>query len=209
MNKFDKSIKIIVNLMTTSRIVFSFILLSIFNDINKVAFIFLLTSIFFTDFLDGFLARKFKVQTLYGSIMDTVADKVLSIVLLIPLLDKLFIYLLIMIGELSIAILNIIGKIMKKHTYSNNIGKFKMWVLSIIIILGYIYYYGYINNIIVIIGSIFTFCLQLYVIWLYYVYFKEQNINKNIKKYKINNYKDLLYVLFNTKYFLDYIQIKD
>mgnify|MGYP003498840544 CR=1 FL=1 len=34
---------------------------------------------FFTDCLDGFISRKCKAQTLFGSIMDTIADKVLCI----------------------------------------------------------------------------------------------------------------------------------
>ena len=48
--------------------------------------LFIIASI--TDFIDGKLARKYKVQTIYGSNMDTIADKALSIGLIILLLQK-------------------------------------------------------------------------------------------------------------------------
>lgn len=208
MNKYSKIIKLIVNLITINRIIFSFILLSIFNKINKYIFIISLIILFLTDFIDGFLARKFMVQSLFGSSLDTVADKTLSILLIFPLIKEYPIILLILLGEISIALLNIIGKIKGKHTRSSSIGKIKMWIISINIIISYISYFNIIK-INIIIPTIITFIFQLHTIIEYFYYLKKQSSNPKITEYKIKNYQDLIYILFNTNYFLENIQSRD
>ncbi|MBP3059217.1 CDP-diacylglycerol--glycerol-3-phosphate 3-phosphatidyltransferase [Texas Phoenix palm phytoplasma] len=89
-----KLIKISANLITIFRIFLVFCLLpflylkyekKITNDLNAFklfkfwfAMIFILASI--TDFLDGYIAKKFKQQTIFGKFFDPIADKLLVII---------------------------------------------------------------------------------------------------------------------------------
>jgi len=158
--------------------------------------------LFLTDSWDGFLARKFKVQTLYGSMMDTIADKTLSIILLsMLLLKKLDILSLVLVCEIIIAITNVIGIAAGKKIASSKTGKIKMWVLSITIILSYMNYFNIVNHNIVVYSSIITIILQTLAI---YGYLKNLNSQKGIKQERkgIKDLKDLKYILFDTNYYL-------
>src|SRR6478735_8196833 len=65
---------IIVNSITLYRLFASFVLLYfiIINDLTVFKWLLLVS--FFTDAIDGFLARKFKVTTVMGSKFDSIAD---------------------------------------------------------------------------------------------------------------------------------------
>lgn len=200
--------KVLVNLITTCRMLFSFFLLFLIPKIDQYIFLTIIIILFLTDSLDGILARKFQVQTLYGSTMDTIADKTLSIILLLPLLKKLNVILLILLGELGIAIINIWGRIQHKTTKSSIGGKIKMWILSITILLGYFFYFGLINYQIVEIAIYITVGFQCYVLFDYICYLKKQTSIK-AEKHVLNHKKDLLYVLFDTKYYLENSETKN
>ena len=70
--------KLLVNLITASRLLFTVILMIIYKSIPNYWFLILIAIIFSTDFIDGKLARKFHVETFFGSLMDTMADKILN-----------------------------------------------------------------------------------------------------------------------------------
>lgn len=190
--------KILVNVITTSRLLFSFFLLPLIPKLDKYIFLFIIIFLFLTDFIDGIIARTFQVQTLYGSTMDTIADKALSIILIIPLLNIKSIW-LILLGEITISAINTWGRLKRKSTKSSLSGKIKMWFLAITIILGYLHYYQVINLQLVIPFSIITNIIQLYVI-IYYIQYlkKQQQTQKSMPKNKQN----LWHVLFNTEYYL-------
>ena len=129
----NKFMKFLVNFITISRIIFSLFLILLSKGIEHNVFLVLLITLFLTDFIDGLLARKFKVQTLFGSMIDTLADKILSLVLLILLLSNNSILYLLISGEIVIALINSVARIRGKLTKVCILGKIKMWLLSITI----------------------------------------------------------------------------
>lgn len=200
MNK-RKIMKVFVNFITTFRCFFVFYLMFLFGRIQNVIFMLISAGLFFTDFIDGFLARKYHVQTNYGATMDTIADKILSIVLILLVVEKIHYLILILIGEIIIAFINLYGNFTNRRTKSSFMGKLKMWFLAITIILGYGHYFGLVSKIIVNIGCFLTFVLQIYVAGNYITYLSKQKKRKTRKK--IQNFRDLIYRLFSTEYYLN------
>ena len=173
------------------------------NKIFNNFFIGSIIIIFLTDFIDGKLARKYNIQTFFGSYMDTLANKVLNIILLIMLSDKSKMSLIMLILEISILIINSIGWILKKKTKSSILGRAKMWAIGITITLEYMNYFNIINidvnHIIVNLFIIITTIMQILVIVDYVIKFiKDDNKRLNIK---LKSWKDLAYILFNTDYY--------
>lgn len=70
-------LKFLPNLITFSRILLAFLFIPIFlrHDYCLSLVIFFIASI--SDFFDGYLARKFKVTSKFGAMLDPIADKVL------------------------------------------------------------------------------------------------------------------------------------
>ncbi len=196
--------KIFVNLITTFRFGFTLILPILKTKISNVFFIISIITLFLTDSIDGILARKFKVQTLYGSMMDTVADKTLSIVLLLMSMKKVDILSIVLLCEILIAIINIVGMAIGKKTQSSLLGKAKMWVLSITIVLSYMNLFNIIDYNIVIFSSVITIIMQIFVTMDYIKSLIKQKWVVN-KKQPIKNIQELRYILFDTKYYMSTI----
>ncbi len=197
------SIKFFVNLLTTLRFLSIIVLIIIFKKVSQRLFILTISLLFLTDFIDGKLARKYKVQTIYGSNMDTIADKALSIGLIILLLQNNKYTYLLLLGEIIISIINMSAKLQHKKTKSSPIGKIKTWFLSITIILSYINYFKLLKNIYVFPYIIITVLIQIYCIVDYIIYLIKQ---KPTPKPKITNTKNILYKLFSTEYYLKTIE---
>ena len=80
-----KTKKCIVNGLTIARIIGTFLIPTMFNLLSPFVFVILISSLFFTDFLDGKLARHWGVSTIAGSILDMGADKLFGFAVLIAL----------------------------------------------------------------------------------------------------------------------------
>jgi CDP-diacylglycerol---glycerol-3-phosphate 3-phosphatidyltransferase len=89
--------------------------------------IFLLASI--TDYLDGFIARKFRVESSFGRFLDPIADKVLvtSALIMLIALDRVpaWIVMLIITREIAVSALRAITKTWDTSLKPSPIGKLK------------------------------------------------------------------------------------
>jgi cardiolipin synthase (CMP-forming) len=90
----------IPNILTTFRLILIPIFVSIFfshnsNSLLYSIIIFLLAG--FTDFLDGYLARKYKLTTKIGAALDPLADKLMLITVLTCLVINTYIPILVLI----------------------------------------------------------------------------------------------------------------
>lgn len=86
-----KGMKIFVNGLTISRIIGSIVM--IFLEALSIPFYIVYTISGFTDFLDGFLARKFKVTSRMGSNLDSIADLTFYTVMMIKIWPYLCLHL--------------------------------------------------------------------------------------------------------------------
>lgn len=199
--------KIFVNLITTFRFLYTLILPLLEQKISNRAFLINIIILFLTDSIDGFLARKFNVQTLYGSMMDTIADKGLSIILMILLVSRMKMLSIVLILEIFIAIISIYGVAIGKNIKSSLIGKFKMWLLSITIVFGYMNYFNIVKIGLVYISILITIIAQIFTIlgYMRMLISKDNNLKKH---QKINNAHDLKFILFDTNYYLSMNEIR-
>ena len=137
MNKSKKRWMIVVNIITLLRVIGSIILFSIYFNFGSITVGLILTGLFLTDWIDGFLARRFKVSTFFGSIMDSISDKLMAIVscIILCFINKYMIASIII--EILIIFVNTFALTQKANIKSSYIGKIKTWVLSIAIIAGF------------------------------------------------------------------------
>ena len=90
----------LINFMTLSRILLAiviFLLLAIDNYLEVALVLFMLAG--FTDYLDGYLARKYSLTSQLGEILDPIADKVLIVFLFFGLALNLSSYLIGFMGS--------------------------------------------------------------------------------------------------------------
>ena len=135
MSKFGKLL--IVNCITLIRIIGIFII--IFNtDLGGLKIGLISLFIYFTDILDGVLARYFNVSTFFGALMDGIADKLFTIVNFIVLYVIVKDVALIPIAiEVLTTMVQLIKYSLNMNIKSNPVGKFKIWTLAISIVLTY------------------------------------------------------------------------
>lgn len=127
-----------------------------------------------TDFLDGYLARKYNWITNFGKILDPIADKILVISVLITLSIKLIIpwYLIIIIISRDLFVDGVRGFLATKNIVvpANFLGKLKtvFQMIAIIIVLfifndnKFNFGYFFIQNLVLIIATILTIISGIY-----------------------------------------------
>lgn len=133
MKKFSKNIP---NILTCSRILLTpfIIYLGLTNHIKILIGVAIFVAL--TDYFDGYIARKFHLQSELGAKLDAIADKVLVIGLLIILIIRNHSYFYVLILECIIATLNLYFYMKKGVANSLMIGKIKTWIVFITIIIG-------------------------------------------------------------------------
>ncbi|MDD2505290.1 MAG: CDP-alcohol phosphatidyltransferase family protein [Bacilli bacterium] len=138
----NKGSIIIVNSITMTRVIGTFILPFISYNLSPSILIMYIGLLLLTDAVDGILARKLKASTIFGSILDATADKLLGIACLAVLSQTYPIMLLPILTEALITIINTRGAIGGSSTESSQLGKIKTWVLGLSIVLGFITIYS-------------------------------------------------------------------
>lgn len=131
-------IKYIPNILTSIRIIsipFIIVLFTL-NKIELAIIIAVITAI--TDCFDGYIARKFHVESEFGAKLDAVSDKFFAIGLLITLSIKFKILLLSLGLEIIISVINLYFHFKYGVRESLFIGKVKTWFLFVAVILGFI-----------------------------------------------------------------------
>jgi phosphatidylglycerophosphatase A len=122
----------LVNLITLSRILLACLI--IYID-SKNLILYLTIWVAFSDFFDGFLARKWNVVTSFGAKFDQYADKIASVIFLFHFLQQkqlsIFFVSLVLLRELLIVIFRYYKC---SYTQSNFISKTKTFFLYILFI---------------------------------------------------------------------------
>lgn len=129
---------IIVNLLTSIRLIGSFLLPSIYYYHGPAIVSVWVLIIFSTDAIDGKLARLWKVETFFGSLLDGICDKLFSIVSLSILSYIRVIMIFPLLLELAIVVVNTIAYKDNKNVQSSKLGKRKTILLAATIILSFI-----------------------------------------------------------------------
>lgn len=199
-------VKIFVNALTIFRCIFTFAMPFLIDKVSDLAFLVTVGILFLTDLLDGFISRVCKVQTLFGSIMDTVADKVLSIILILCIAEKSTVLYIMLIGEILIATMNLIGTINDATIVAILSGKAKMWALAVATIVGYLYYFGKCDILLVTIFGGIVIVMQVIVLFGYGNKIRKvKEIRK--EKVKFKRGKELSKALFDTEYYLSTLDV--
>lgn len=206
--------KIIVNTLSITRIIGSIFIPLFFHIFDLSALIILLIVLFLTDSLDGFLARRWQVQTRGGMLLDPLGDKLLAITCIISFIYKHLILIPMLILEIATTILNITRTMHGEKSKTIIIGKVKMWFISINLVFCAINILKpdllsimkiYITDNIILYFSILTIILQIITIGYYYkdsIIQKDRRINKIPK---LKNIKQIIKRLFDEEMFvIDY-----
>lgn len=127
--------KCIVNGLTLSRIISAAVVPFLVGTANIPGLFGYFAFIFFTDFLDGRLARKWEVQTVGGALLDPLCDKVLAFSFLFALINTEYLLTIPLVLESAIMVTNVIRGLNNQNAKSSKLGKAKTWFLSIALLL--------------------------------------------------------------------------
>ncbi len=130
-----KNVKIFVNLLTSSRLIATFFMPLMFSTLPAHIFILITGLIFLTDLIDGKIARKFEVSTMFGSLLDMTADKLFGVIILYILSTMYPIMTIPLLFEIIISTINVSNRNKKTGGNSSYLGKAKTCILWVSIIL--------------------------------------------------------------------------
>ena len=129
---------LLVNMITMIRLLTAIIIIPIYWQYGGKVTALIVAISYLTDSLDGILAKKLHCSTFFGSILDGTSDKIFNIVNLIIFLSITPLAIIPLIFEVIIIIIQI-------YKYKNNytvkssfLGKVKMWVMGLTIILTFL-----------------------------------------------------------------------
>ena len=131
--KTDKSHtvkKVLVNSITALRALGTLIIVPIFKMQGPLTAGFAAAGFFLTDFIDGQLARRLKVQSFFGSLLDSLSDKAFSIICLTLLALENPIFWTLIASEAAIVYANYRSAQKGNNVQSSKPGKIKTGILG-------------------------------------------------------------------------------
>ena len=168
----------LINILTSARILIAvviFILLAIKNYYLTALFLFFIAGL--TDYLDGFLARKYNATSQLGEILDPLADKILIIFLFFGLAVNLSSFLIAFAGSLILSREIWISALRDYNSRNNNTNATKVIYIakiktSIQLLTIFIYLLGLAFNkmLLIVFGDIFMIISVLVTIYTGYLY---------------------------------------
>jgi CDP-diacylglycerol--glycerol-3-phosphate 3-phosphatidyltransferase len=120
-----------IQFLTYFRILISpiiFILITVYHLYGWALFIFLLASI--SDYWDGFLARKYKLESIIGAVLDPIADKILLTFLILALTLELSSIYIAMVGGVILVREFWVGALRDLNARQNNTDATKVTLLA-------------------------------------------------------------------------------
>ncbi|MBR3660983.1 MAG: CDP-alcohol phosphatidyltransferase family protein [Bacilli bacterium] len=166
--------KQIANMLTLSRFFSPFILLPLYYFNKMTIFLIMIIIFSLTDTFDGYFARKYTKENLFGRYLDAVVDKIFVATLLIPLFSNKY-SIIIFLFEALITGVNIYAFCNNLNPKTKYIGKIKTTFLFILICSLYLRKFIYFNNIYLDLIIIVTICLQIITVISYIVVLKSKN----------------------------------
>ena len=168
----------LINLLTFIRIVFAIVIFGFLAIKNY--YLIALVLFFFagvTDYLDGFLARKYKATSQFGEILDPLADKILIIFLFFGLAVNLSSFLLGFAGSLIVTREIWISALRDFNARNNNINATKVIYIAkiktsiqLFTILLYLTALAFNKMLLIVIGDIFVIVSVLITLYTGYIY---------------------------------------
>lgn len=128
--KKHKRNKILVNLITGIRSLGTIAILPIFFKCGSFVTALAAAGFFVTDFIDGFLARRLKVQSFFGSLLDALSDKAFGIICLLLLATLNPIFLAVIGIELGIFAINYKSAQKDHNVKTSSVGRAKTLLLA-------------------------------------------------------------------------------
>lgn len=138
-NEVKKIVKLVaVNSITFIRLIGSLLLPFIYIKYGPIVVASFIIIIFLTDAVDGYLARKLKVATFFGSIIDGSSDKLLNVISFVILGIEYNFMLAPLIIEIAILYTMYSTYRYGGNVQSSKIGKVKTIILDVLVVVSFI-----------------------------------------------------------------------
>ena len=128
--------KIMVNMITTLRGIGGILLVPIFNIYGSIPAAIWFISFMATDWIDGYLARKYEVSSFFGALMDGMFDKLFGIISFLLLASISPNYMIPLLFEAGILSYGLYSASKGNNVKSTIVGKTKMWFLAVSVLIG-------------------------------------------------------------------------
>lgn len=128
--------KIMVNMITALRGIGGILLIPIFSIYGSIPATVWFISFMATDWIDGYLARKYEVSSFFGALLDGMFDKLFGIISFLLLASISPSYMIPLLFEAGILGYGLYSASKGNNVKSTIIGKAKMWFLAVSVLLG-------------------------------------------------------------------------